>query len=228
MTAAFLLVALVFPFSVRAQVSGQLRIVVNLPSHTLRVYEHGILKKEYPVAIGAASAPTPIGTTTVKNRVQNPVYYPPNWRELELEPVPPGPDNPVGTVWIGLQWPSYGVHGTNAPSSIGRTVSLGCIRMHNRHVEELYEMVRIGTPVDITYNVVELVSLADPWPSLRIHRDVYNKQPDYFQEAARLLYPLGIWDMVDETALKEQVEARPDSPILVPRRSLDSETRADQ
>ncbi len=210
-----------------AQISG-LRVVVNLPGHTLRVYEHGILKREFPVAIGATSAPTPVGITTVKNRVENPVYYPPNWGELGLEPVPPGPDNPVGSVWIGLEWPGYGIHGTNAPSSIGRTVSLGCIRMHNRHVEELYTIVRVGTPVEIAYNVVELISLADPWPSLRIHADVYNRKPDYFQEAARLLYPLGIWELVDEDALRQQIEARPDSPFLVPRRGSDSTLRKAQ
>ncbi len=198
---------------------GQTRVVINLPSLTLRVYQHGQVVEEYPVAVGTRATPTPVGETRVKNRVTDPVYYPINWGEKDLDPIPPGPDNPVGTVWIGLEWPGYGIHGTNNPNSIGTLASDGCIRMHNKDAEALHDIVAIGTPVEITYEVVELVSMADPWPSLKIHPDVYNEDPDYIEAAANILQPLGIWDAVDRDRLERQLESPPDDTesFTVPR-----------
>ena len=65
-------------------------------------------------------------------------------------PIPPGPDNPLGTRWMGLVRPSVGIHGTNDPASIGYSVSHGCIRMSIPDVERLFEMVYVGTRVTIT------------------------------------------------------------------------------
>jgi lipoprotein-anchoring transpeptidase ErfK/SrfK len=63
--------------------------------------------------------------------------------------VGPGKSNPVGTRWIGLSIKGYGIHGTNVPSSIGKNVSHGCIRMRNRDVEELFTMVALGDQVEL-------------------------------------------------------------------------------
>ena len=57
--------------------------------------------------------------------------------------------NPVGTRWIGLNLKGYGIHGTNAPGSIGQAASHGCIRLTNRDVERLYAMLRVGDTVSI-------------------------------------------------------------------------------
>ena len=64
--------------------------------------------------------------------------------------IPPGKANPLGTRWIGLSRKGYGIHGTNNPRSIGRRASHGCIRMRNRDVEELFEMVAVGDRVEIS------------------------------------------------------------------------------
>ncbi len=63
--------------------------------------------------------------------------------------IPPGPNNPVGAVWIGLSLPTYGIHGTPDPEAISRTGSHGCFRLANWNAEALMRMVRIGTPVEV-------------------------------------------------------------------------------
>ena len=76
-------------------------------------------------------------------RVTNPTWY------HAGKVVPPGKNNPVGSRWIGLSEKGYGIHGTNAPGSIGRNVSHGCIRMRNRDVEQLFELVKVGDVVEL-------------------------------------------------------------------------------
>lgn len=85
----------------------------------------------YPVAIGKPSTPTPEGDFSIAIKILN-------------------PGGILGTRWMGLNFnPDYGIHGNNAPWSIGTMASKGCVRMHNNHVEELFTMVRFGTPVII-------------------------------------------------------------------------------
>jgi lipoprotein-anchoring transpeptidase ErfK/SrfK len=63
--------------------------------------------------------------------------------------IPPGPRNPVGTTWVGLSLPGYGIHGTPDPEAISRTQSHGCFRLANWNAENVLKMVNIGTPVDV-------------------------------------------------------------------------------
>jgi len=63
--------------------------------------------------------------------------------------IPPGPRNPVGTVWIGLSLPTYGIHGTPEPENVSRTQSHGCFRLANWNAESLAKMVKVGTPIDV-------------------------------------------------------------------------------
>ena len=81
---------------------------------------------------------------------KNPWWYPPAapWAKGE-KPVPPGPGNPLGTRWMGISAPGVGIHGTNNESSIGYSVSHGCIRMHVRDAEWLFNNIDIGTTVYI-------------------------------------------------------------------------------
>jgi len=118
-------------------------IVVSLADRRLALVEDGVVAKVYRVAVGKESTPSPTGTFTIMERVENPTYY------HEGEVVPPGPGNPVGTRWMGLSVKGYGIHGTNAPRSIGRAASHGCIRMRQRDLEELFAEVRVGDTVEI-------------------------------------------------------------------------------
>jgi lipoprotein-anchoring transpeptidase ErfK/SrfK len=119
------------------------RIVVSIPDRKLALIEDGKVLKIYQTAVGAAASPSPTGTFTVIRRVPNPTWY------HTGKVVPPGKNNPVGSRWIGLSEKGYGIHGTNAPASIGRNVSHGCIRMRNRDVEQLFELVKIGDVVEL-------------------------------------------------------------------------------
>jgi len=118
-------------------------IVVSLEDHKLALVEDGKVKKIYTVAVGKPSTPSPVGTFSIARRVMNPTY------SHDGRVVPPGPNNPVGTRWMGLSIPGYGIHGTNVPNSIGKAASHGCIRMAKKDLEELYPMVEVGDTVEL-------------------------------------------------------------------------------
>src|SRR5579864_4943860 len=118
-------------------------VLISLADRKLAVIEDGDVVATFPVAVGAATSPSPTGTFQIVNRVSNPTYYHPG------TVIPSGKDNPVGTRWIGLNQKGYGIHGTNAPKSVGHAASHGCIRLRNRDVERLFAMLRVGDAVEI-------------------------------------------------------------------------------
>jgi lipoprotein-anchoring transpeptidase ErfK/SrfK len=118
-------------------------IVVSLEDRRLALVEDGKVKRVYTVAVGKPSTPSPVGTFTIGRRAMNPTY------SHNGRVVPPGPNNPVGTRWMGLSIHGYGIHGTNEPNSIGKAASHGCIRMAKADLEELYPMVAVGDTVEL-------------------------------------------------------------------------------
>jgi lipoprotein-anchoring transpeptidase ErfK/SrfK len=119
----------------------QREIVVSLEDRKLALIENGEIKKIYTVAVGKPSTPSPEGTFTIQRRVANPTYH------HDGKTVLPGPENPVGTRWMGLDKPGYGIHGTNEPKSIGKASSHGCIRMARADLEAFYRLVAVGDTV---------------------------------------------------------------------------------
>jgi lipoprotein-anchoring transpeptidase ErfK/SrfK len=105
-----------------------LLINVNTVLHQLRLLDGFRLVKIYPIAVGKMVTPTPRGKYKIINKQ-------------------PNPGGAFGAYWMGLSKPTYGIHGTNDPASIGRDMSHGCIRMHNEDVTELASIVPIGTVV---------------------------------------------------------------------------------
>ena len=126
-------------------------IVVTRSTNTLRLYNGRKLVRTFPVATGQAIYPTPAGVWRIMNKQRDPWWYPPTYDAWAkgLKPVPPGPSNPLGTRWMGLSAPGVGIHGTDAPTSIGYSASHGCVRMNVPDAEWLFEHVRVGTPVVI-------------------------------------------------------------------------------
>jgi hypothetical protein len=112
-------------------------IIIDPIKNRLKLYVNGSIYKTYPIALGKRETPTPVGDLKIINKYRN-------W------------GSGFGTRWIGLDvpWGTYGIHGTNKPYSIGTDSSHGCIRMLNQHVEELYEIVQIGTRVTILGHVL--------------------------------------------------------------------------
>ena len=126
-------------------------IVVDRGANSLRLYEGRLLVRTFSVATGQAIYPTPAGLWHIMDKQRDPWWYPPTYDEWAkgLKPVPPGPSNPLGTRWMGLNAPGVGIHGTDAPASIGYSASHGCIRMQVPDAEWLFEHVSVGTPVVI-------------------------------------------------------------------------------
>jgi lipoprotein-anchoring transpeptidase ErfK/SrfK len=114
------------------------------------------LLAHFPCSIARRVEKRPVGELHVTVIAPNPDYTfsPENFpesaeaRQIKTRLIlPPGPNNPVGTVWIGLDKPGYGIHGTPQPEQVGRTESHGCFRLANWNAEFLLQLVRIGTPV---------------------------------------------------------------------------------
>ena len=139
-TAVLLLAALA---NAQTQRSAARRVIVSIPDRKLAVLDGERLVRVFSVAVGAPVSPSPTGDYQIITRIANPTYYHPG------QVIPAGNDNPLGPRWIGLNREGYGIHGTNVPSSIGKAASHGCIRLRNRDVEQLFEMVRPGDSVDI-------------------------------------------------------------------------------
>ncbi len=118
-------------------------VIVSIPDRKLALIEDGIVTSIYPVAVGKRTTPSPEGDFKVVNRLVNPTYY------HKGQVIPAGKENPVGTRWIGLNQKGYGIHGTNAPRSIGKAASHGCIRMAKADLEVLFEILRPGDTVSI-------------------------------------------------------------------------------
>ncbi|MDP9285557.1 MAG: L,D-transpeptidase/peptidoglycan binding protein [Actinomycetota bacterium] len=126
-------------------------IVISRSINRLSLYDGTKLARSFAVATGQSIYPTPRGRWHIVVKWKNPWWYPPvqdSWAK-GLKPVPPGPSNPLGTRWMGLDAPGVGIHGTDEPGSIGYSVSHGCIRMQVPDAEWLFEHVGVGTTVYI-------------------------------------------------------------------------------
>jgi len=125
-------------------VKGTFSIQVDKSDNVLALSLDGRLIKHYPVATGE-DGNTPTGSFKIVNKLENPTWF----RAGAVVP-PESPENILGTRWLGFDYPSYGIHGTTKPETIGRQATAGCVRMFNRDVEELYTLVPVETQVTIT------------------------------------------------------------------------------
>ncbi|NEP11439.1 MAG: L,D-transpeptidase [Symploca sp. SIO2C1] len=122
------------------------QVVVDLSDTQVYLYWENRLLSSYPVAVGKSGWETPTGSFKVLHKQHNPVWQQPITGDL----IPTGPDNPLGSRWISF-WSDgnhqIGFHGTNNEQLVGQKVSHGCLRMRNADIEELYEQIRVGTPI---------------------------------------------------------------------------------
>jgi lipoprotein-anchoring transpeptidase ErfK/SrfK len=131
------------------------RVVVNKQNRSVQVFSaDNRLLAFFPASIGSAEKPAPSGTLVVRRVDYDPTYtYDPayHFKEQKIQrkaTVRPGPNNPVGVVWIALSEKGYGIHGTPDPDAVGKTQSHGCIRLTNWDALTLARLVKKGTPVD--------------------------------------------------------------------------------
>ena len=140
------------------------QLVLDRKRKLLRVLDHGREVRRYPVAVGMPGWETPVGQFTVIEKTANPIWEHPASGHV----LPPGPDNPLGSRWIGFYRDcrgrsgfngqehlvvkgcvTAGFHGTPNRSSVGRAVSHGCVRLFDEHARDLFDLVRLGTPVTV-------------------------------------------------------------------------------
>jgi L,D-transpeptidase ErfK/SrfK len=192
-------------------------IIINIPDRTLYRFEGGRLKDYYFIAAGKPTWQTPLGDFIIKAKAKDPTWYvPPSiQREMENEgkeiliEVPPGPDNPLGDYWFQLSLSGIGLHGTNAPQSIYRFVSHGCMRLSPDVAEKLFAEVPVGTKGRIVYRPVKAAKTSDGRIFLEAYRDFYKKGIDFKAEATGLLDGLGApkhvdWEKVDDVLTKKE------------------------
>ena len=127
------------------------RLVAKKADNILYAYNGDRLIATYPTTVGSSDTPSPTGTFSIVNRVKNPWYRATSGegKDKKVFMLPPGPNGPVGVVWMGLSKPSYGIHGSPVPEGISRQASHGCVRLTNWDVLEVYANVDTGTKVDL-------------------------------------------------------------------------------
>ena len=150
-------------------------LVLNLPEMRLYYFNQSSYTKmpqiiTHPVSVGRMDWETPLGSTKIASKQKDPSWRPPQSLKDEAiaegdDPLPdvvlPGPDNPLGRYAMRLGIPGYLLHSTNKPYGVGMRVTHGCLRMYPEDIEQLFEDVPVGTPVQIVNQPVKLGWLAD-------------------------------------------------------------------
>lgn len=140
-------------------------LVINLPEMRLYYYDTGGAPVTFPIGVGREGLDTPVGVTKIVRKKDGPSWRPTK-RMREEDPdlplvVPAGKDNPLGTHALYLGWPEYLIHGTNRVFGIGRRISSGCIRMYPKHIPEVFNMVPVGTRVEVVDQPLKLAWIDD-------------------------------------------------------------------
>ena len=135
--------ALIRPGDRLKVVNADFSIIVDKSQNTLTLKEVDNVIRIYNVSTGKDNC-TPVGYFTIDNKLKNPVHY----KKGKIVPAE-SPDNVLGSRWMGLSVPTYGIHGTIDEATLGQQITEGCVRMRNEEVEELYIIVPVGTKVTI-------------------------------------------------------------------------------
>jgi hypothetical protein len=187
-----------------------LRISINLAARSLAVFAGEEKIRLYPIGPGTAYTPTPTGYYKIRSKDVNPSWINPENGDV----IPSGPSCPLGYRWMELQG-NYGIHGTNKPESIGHYVSNGCIRMLESDVEALFDLVKIGTPVEITYNRVVVEKLADNNVVYYIYPDGYGWQKLSVEDVNKWLAGYGVANFVSNEDIEQKINASDGEPTYV-------------
>lgn len=190
-------------------------IVINVPQRMLFYFKSGKLEAAYPAAVGRRTWRTPEGDFEVLEKEKDKSWIVPLSIQKEMvrkglplrTEVPPGPDNPLGRYWIRIS-PSEGIHGTNAPASIYKFQTHGCIRLSPENIARLYQQVPIGTPVKIVYEPVLLSRLPDGNYYLEIHPDIYRKAGDPLTTVQQMAAAAGADSMINWLEVRKAITER--------------------
>lgn len=186
-------------------------VLINIPAHSLRLYDNDKCIEMYPVGVGKIETKTPVGFYKVMEKIVNPTWTDP--ADVSLV-IPSGEDNPLGYRWIGIGG-NYGIHGTNKPSSVGHYVSNGCVRMVEADVEKVFDKVDVGTEVQIIYNRLVIDKTFDGRVAYYIYPDGYNMQNLTVDFVKQGLKGYGIADFITDEAVEKSIELSNGQPNYV-------------
>jgi len=193
-------------------------ILINIPEMRLYLLFKKIsMVKTFPIGIGVTENTTPTGRFYVKDKRVFPTWHiPPSLREKYegRRFIPPGPDNPLGSHWLGLSINGYGIHGTNFPWAVGRLVTHGCIRLYPEDILLLYPMVPVGTPVNIIYEPIKIGFNQDRI-FIEVHEDIYHRILDPYQFTLKKLEEKEIKNLVDLEKMKEALDQKRGVPVEI-------------
>ena len=174
-------------------------ILINIPEMRLYLFFKKVsMVKTFPIGIGVTENFTPVGRFYIKEKWVSPTWHIPLSLREEHEgkkSIPPGPDNPLGSHWMGLSRKGYGIHGTNFPWAVGRLVTHGCIRLYPEDILHLYSIIPIGTPVNIIYEPIK-IGFKEGRIFIEVHEDIYHRIPDLFQSTLKKMEAKGIVNLV--------------------------------
>ena len=209
-------------------------ITINIPQRLLFFMDAAGSIAAYPIGLGRPSWPTFVGPFRVALLEVNPVWdVPPSIQDEMLRlgkpvvtQVRPGPDNPLGAYWIGLDRSGYGIHGTNAPASIYHFQTHGCIRLHPEDIGQLFGRVSVGTRGEIVYRPILLARADDGTVWLEAHSDVYHRSPDGLAVVRELASYEELEAEMDWMAVRTALQTRQGTPVDVTRRTMPAGTRS--
>jgi L,D-transpeptidase ErfK/SrfK len=201
-------------------------IVINVAQRLLFFFQEDGTVRAFPVAVGRPDWPTPRGRFEIAVKEVDPDWDVPISIQEEmahkgqpvLTKVPPGPDNPLGNRWLGLSIPAVGIHGTNHPSSIYGFTTHGCIRVHPDDILVLFDLVSVGTRVELIYEPVLLASDERGGIYLEVHRDVYRVASSPGRRVERLLREAGLEHLAGSAAVREAIAAHSGRAVIVGER----------
>lgn len=197
-------------------------IVINVPQRMLFLFSDGRLAGHFPVGIGRRGWTTPAGRYRIVEKEEDPSWEVPRSIQAEMrrkgqrvvKRMAPGPDNPLGRHWLGLDRNGIGIHGTPQTSTLFGFVSHGCVRMHPDDIEGLFGEVDVGTPVEIVYQPMLLGRDEDGRVVLEVHPDVYRRVRDPMAVIRRQAEEMDVAGLLDWTAVRSALRER--AGIAVP------------
>ena len=186
------------------------KIVINSASRIMILYDNDKKVAVYPLGLGKVNTPTPTGYYKIRTKEKNPPWINPS----NGYTIPSGPSNPLGYRWMQIQG-NYGIHGTNRPDSIGHYVSNGCVRMLEKNVEELFDKVSVGTPVEITYNRVVVEKIDDGNIVYYIYPDGYGRQSLNAAKVSKWLDAYGVSPFVSDEDITSKIKKSDGQPTFI-------------
>jgi L,D-transpeptidase ErfK/SrfK len=195
-------------------------IVINIAELRLYYFMDRIgMVKTFPIGIGDEGWETPLGDYQIGEKRVRPTWHVPQslQEKYGTATVAPGPDNPLGNYWMRLGHSAYGIHGTNFPWSVGRLVTHGCIRLYPEHIQELFQLIQPGTPVQLIYEPVKLGYHSGKIYA-EVHRDIYTKVEHFVIYGHDRLAATGLGNRVDWKKFQQALQRQDGLPVDITRR----------